>query len=507
MIYRFGAYEVNVDTREFRSDGNLRAVEPQVFDLLKLLIENRDRVITRGEILKKVWNGRIVSDAVLDSRIYAARKSIDDDARKQRLIRTFRGVGYRFVGTVSEENHATDTLNIPTVCRGSVCDLAVIPIIDPFTGEELSDASKAIADELTVALVRSQSFGVIAHGRVSTNIGEGTEVGRELGSRYVLACGVRRLHDEVRFLARIINVSNGLHIWARAFDYVPLRPNSNQAAIVAEVAAAVEPTIFLAQAAKLHHKPSTAEECFLHALHVTRVRTQQNYALAESLLARAIELEPNCARAHGLRAYYHGLQVLWGWKARHEAMPVAIEAAEDAIAINEQDAWAHFALGWALTQNRSPEQGIEEYRKALTINPYFPSAYSCLGLALAYIGQSEHALAALEKGERLNAPEIFLGLASSARAGVYACAEKYGDAVKAARSSVRQAPGLVVSQRQLVVNSVLGGEMDQARVAFQAFLKLVPSASLDTIALALPYIRDTDLDRTLHAFRRVGLQG
>jgi adenylate cyclase len=221
---------------------------------------------------------------------------------------------------------------------------------------------------------------------------------------------------------------------------------------------------------------------------------------------RAIELDPYCVRAHSIAAYYTGLEVLWGWKSRQDASPLALDAAHNAILLDDQDPWAHFALGWALTQNRSPEAGIEEYQRAIAINPYFPSAYSCLGLALSYVGEIEMAVTALDNGERLGAPEIFLGLANSARAGVYSCAEMRGDAIKAARRSVQQGPGLVASQRHLVVNYALAGELEEARAAFETLVHLVPNPSLSSIASALPYVRDNDLNRTLDGFRLMGVR-
>jgi hypothetical protein len=126
-------------------------------------------------------------------------------------------------------------------------------------------------------------------------------------------------------------------------------------------------------------------------------------------------------------------------------------------------------------------------------------------LALAYVGRIDQAVTVLDDGERLNAPEIFTGLAKSARAGVYACAERYADAIKAARASVRAGPGLVASERNLVVNCVLNGELDEARAALRTFSQIVPNATLDSIAGAVPYVRDGDLNRTLDAFRLVGL--
>lgn len=101
LQYEFGNYVLDVQKRELRRNNALRPVEPQVFDLLHFLIENRERVVSRDEIFRAVWRGRIVSDSVLGTRINAVRQAIGDDGTRQRLIRTIRGSGFRFVGPVS----------------------------------------------------------------------------------------------------------------------------------------------------------------------------------------------------------------------------------------------------------------------------------------------------------------------------------------------------------------------------------------------------------------------
>ena len=86
--------------RELRRDGELITMQPQVFDLLVLSVENRDRVVSRDDLIALVWGGRIVSDSTLNSRINAARKAIGDNGKEQRLIRTIPRKGIRFVGAV-----------------------------------------------------------------------------------------------------------------------------------------------------------------------------------------------------------------------------------------------------------------------------------------------------------------------------------------------------------------------------------------------------------------------
>src|SRR5215831_5246678 len=96
--YKFENYTLDVERRELRCDGIIRSVEPQVFDLLHFLIKNSDRVVSRENIFQAVWRGRMVSDAVLGTRINAARKAIGDDGTQQRLIKTLRRNGFRFIG-------------------------------------------------------------------------------------------------------------------------------------------------------------------------------------------------------------------------------------------------------------------------------------------------------------------------------------------------------------------------------------------------------------------------
>ena len=92
-----------MDRRELRRGTDAIAVEPQVFDLLVYLLENRDRVVSKDDLIASVWGGRIVSESTLTSRINAARKAVGDSGGEQRLIRTIARKGLRFVGDVRTE--------------------------------------------------------------------------------------------------------------------------------------------------------------------------------------------------------------------------------------------------------------------------------------------------------------------------------------------------------------------------------------------------------------------
>jgi len=110
LIYFFENYSLDTDRRELRRGTEAVAVQPQVFDVLAYLISHRERVISNDDLIASVWNGRIVSESTLSSRITAVRQAIGDSGERQRLIRTIPRKGYRFISEVRENLEAGDGL-------------------------------------------------------------------------------------------------------------------------------------------------------------------------------------------------------------------------------------------------------------------------------------------------------------------------------------------------------------------------------------------------------------
>ncbi len=113
MLFQFGEHSIDTDRRELRRAGKLVAIEPQVFDLLVYLIRNRDRVVTKDDLLEGVWGGRIVSESTLTSRINAARRAIGDSGAEQSLIKTSARKGIRFVATVKDAEGLRPAAPVP----------------------------------------------------------------------------------------------------------------------------------------------------------------------------------------------------------------------------------------------------------------------------------------------------------------------------------------------------------------------------------------------------------
>jgi DNA-binding winged helix-turn-helix (wHTH) protein len=129
MLYKFGTYTLDTDRCELRLASDRVELEPQVLSILSYLVQERSRIVTRGDLLAAIWNGRFVSDSTINSRIAAARKVIGDRGKSQRMIRSFPRRGYRFVADVQTEappNDQSGVISLPRLSlRSSHCCFSI----------------------------------------------------------------------------------------------------------------------------------------------------------------------------------------------------------------------------------------------------------------------------------------------------------------------------------------------------------------------------------------------
>ena len=222
MEFRFAEFEIDLGQHELRRSGEVVGVEPQVFDLLVHLIRHRDRIVSKDELIEIIWQGRIVSEATLSSRVSAARRAIGDNGEDQRLIRTLHKRGFRFIGSLDDAGSpppdsaveaaqsataATDADALPQnadAARASVLPLpgkpsiAVLPFQNMSGDPEQEYFSDGLTEDIITGLSRQRWFFVIARNSSLTFKGQVDvrKVASELGVRYVLEGSVRRLPAE-----------------------------------------------------------------------------------------------------------------------------------------------------------------------------------------------------------------------------------------------------------------------------------------------------------------------
>src|SRR5262249_48493660 len=233
--------------------GDLVAIEPQVFDLLAFLVSNRDRVVSKDDLFAAIWDGRTVSESALTTRINAVRTILGDSGEAQRLIRTLRGHGFRFVGNVrasGEANTTVDASLAPVLPdRPSV---AVLPFKNMGGDPEQEYFADGMVEEIITALSRIKWLFVIASNSSFTYNGQAVdmkEVGGELGVRYVLEGSVRKSGSRVRITAQLIEAIGGTHLWAHHFDGSLEDVFDLQDRVAISVAGVIEPAL---EAAEIH---------------------------------------------------------------------------------------------------------------------------------------------------------------------------------------------------------------------------------------------------------------
>jgi DNA-binding winged helix-turn-helix (wHTH) protein len=144
LRYLFEDFALDTDLRELRRQERVVTVEPQVFDLLVYLVRHRARLVTKDDLFRSIWHGRIVSESALTTRINAARAAVGDSGHEQRLIRTLRGHGFRFMGDVREpvaaaaEDHISATIPPAILDRPSI---AMLPFAN-LTGDPGQNTSR-----------------------------------------------------------------------------------------------------------------------------------------------------------------------------------------------------------------------------------------------------------------------------------------------------------------------------------------------------------------------------
>jgi TolB-like protein/Tfp pilus assembly protein PilF len=516
----FDNQTLDIERRELLRGGHRIAVQPQVFDLLVHLVQNRDRVVSKDDLIALVWGGRIVSESTLTSRINAVRTAVGDSGKSQKLIRTIPRKGVRFVGEVAEQSSgiqladAAQTASdqpprpLPVPDRPAIAVLAFENMSGDREQEYFSDG---ISEDVITALSKVRWFFVIA--RNSTFVYKGRavhirQIAEELGVRYVVEGSVRKSGDRVRITAQLNDVATGSHIWAERYDRSLTDLFAVQDEITDAIVAAIEPQIYAAENFRARRKPPSnmdAWDLVMRALsHYWRV-TREDHVIAQALLAKAIAIDPDYGQALSVLATSHMFGVHLGWADIKAAAPIAERAALAAIQADREDAWAHTALGSVYFSTRRLDHSLAEFELALQLNPNFSLAQGYYALALSYCGQWQEshdaARRAIRQSPRDPSLAIYYGIAAYAQF----VGRNYPEAIALARDAIRQRGDLTGAYRVLTVAAGMAGETQVAAAALAELRRTQPNISLAWIATQLPWKLESDREHYLEGFRRAGL--
>ncbi len=412
MTFLFGDYTLDVDRRELRRGSELVAVEPQVFDLLVHLVRHRERVVTKDELIEAIWNGRIVSESTLTSRINAARRAVGDSGERQTLIRTIARKGIRFVGGVQDASAPAAVALKALATPFAIPDrpsIAVLPFTNMSNDRGQDYFADGIAEDIITALSRARWFFVIARNSSFAYKGRDVDVkqiSRELGVRYVLMGSVRSAEGRVRVTAQLIEGSSGSNVWARSYDRAVSDIFAVQDEITQAIVGAIEPQLGRAERERAKVKAHDSLDAWTiyqrGMFHLYRC-TAEDLAEARRLFHEAVAVDPELGPAFSelAEAYYY--EVVYGFAhSNEENRDHAIAPAQHAVSLDPEDAGAHCTLGRIRYLRREYAPALSNLQTALELNPCLALAHYGLGATLVFSGRAAQAFSHLEAAIRFS---------------------------------------------------------------------------------------------------------
>ena len=416
-MYRFDEFLVDPKTWKLSRDGREVHLEPVVLKLLIYLIENRERLVTRHELMDTVWGDTVISESALTKAVARLRKALGDDSATHRYLETVRSRGYRFVAVVEEiespnqhnhspgKGHATivrrallasaaailalvivavfwpGTLQHETPEEEVIRSLAVLPL-NNLTGDPEQDYYvDGLHDILVTELSQMRSLRVTSRQSTSRYRNSDlptTEIARELGVDAIVEGSLLREGNRIEVTVQLIDGRSDEHLWAQRYT----REAPYVFDLISEVANAIDAEITAKlpqEGDRLTHErmgpldPRAIDAYALGVAHLDRFN-RDGIRTAIGQFQTAVAIEPKFALSWGQLAVAHAMDALFGFTPPHESIEKWQAAALKAIEADDQVAIGHSALGWARMYTGDFDGACESFAQALRLNPSAPYA-------------------------------------------------------------------------------------------------------------------------------------
>ena len=444
-IYEFGAYQLDAEEKVLARDGQPVALPPKDLETLVVLVEKAGHIVSKEELLEKVWPGVFIEENNLARRVFNLRQVLGAGPDGAQYIETVPKRGYRFVGLVREQGNGagasaagTSILEVPQpaphmkrrkflwawalaavvlIAAGLVVQhflparnvpsqkvmLAVLPF-ENLSGDSNEDYfADGLTEEMIAQLgqVQPSKLGVIARTsivRYKHTKESIAQIGRELGVGYVMEGSVRRANGRVRVTAQLIQASQQTHVWAESYE----RPLDDVLTIQREIAQRVTGSLsieLLPGGTAEAKAPLNVEsyDKYLLGLHELGQGTRESVMKSIQYFQEAIDKNPKDARLYSALSQAYDAATTY-YSSPAEVMPRAKEAALKAVELDPNLASGHVELGYAhLFYDWDWPAAEKEFRRALEMNPSLPDAQLGYADYLATLGRFDEALSRVQQ--------------------------------------------------------------------------------------------------------------
>lgn len=503
MHYRFDRYALDPDRRELREAHLLVPLEPIAFDILLFLVTHRDRIVSKTELVEKVWSRRCISDSAISSRMTAVRHAIGDDGRQQRLIKTCSRRGFRFIGAVEEEKRADRVSSFARPPSESAFipprspTVAVMPFHAIGSVKSVEMMASGLVEDVATALSRHKWLTVKSTDNVAP-------------AEFVVDGSLRRDGRMVRITARLVDPSDGAVLWSELFDMPEASRLARQGEAVTSLAKAVVSKlgrISATRADALEIGSLSAGQCYLRGIERLHRWNRSGIADALALFERSTELDPECAPGYAMAAYCYVQRNSFGWmddreRESTECARLAHKAAE--LTDGDPTALANAAHAIAAI-NHDHDLGGAFVERALRADPTLGASWYVSGWLNLFRGRHSIAIEHLRRAVRLSETDPLFFKMQAAQSYAYMFLGRYDDGAALAERALQARPHYLTAMRGAAANHALAGRLGQARNLMSKVRASDPALSLKTLPRLLPFTRNDDLDKWAGALRLAGL--
>lgn len=459
-IYEFGAFRLIPGEEMLLKDGVPVSLTPKAFQTLVLLVERCGHLVTKAELLERVWGDAFVEEQAGAKVIFAVRNTLSEDPKNPQFIQTVPKRGYRFVGEV-REHYATDSGSIPAVrspiedslplsteqrtgrrpfLRTGIAAFALLAVtvvlgwsfrgwfqtprgetirsltVLPFENVSQDPADQYVVDGVTDSLTADMSrlgelnfIALPAEIRKRSASLDPTAVGTEIGADALLVGSVARSENRIRITVRLVHSATGRSLWAESYQRDARDLQSLQKEIARKAAEEIRGNLASKDLEHLrvrHPVDPRAYDEYQRGRFFLNRQNRQDQDTAIAALERAVEIDPSFALPYTeLAQAYTWKHFAFSPEKTRELAEKAFLATEKALELDPELPEAYLARGrllWTPERKFPHERAIKDYQRALDLDPKLDEARNQLALVYCHVGMLDEALRESKEGVRLN---------------------------------------------------------------------------------------------------------
>jgi len=372
--------------------------------------------------------------------------------------------------------------------------IVVLPFTNMSGDPEQEYFSDGLSEDLTTALAKYRWFSVVARNTAFTYKGQAVDVvdiGRKLGTRYVLEGSVRKSGQRIRVTAQLIDVSDRNHLWAEKYDGDLSDIFDLQDNITRGIVGELTPQFLSAEVQRSRRKDPASVDAWDLVMrgreHLWRVNREDNLKAAGYFRA-AIDRAPESGLGYSDLTQACFWQITFGWTAdRSATLQEMAELAARAIAADPSDAYSLAAAAIHRIYANRASEGVELARRAITANANLPIAHSAYAYALVWSEDHAQAIKSAEHALRLSPRDPLLASILAILGICYYLGRQYEDAERIARQLILEQPDMPTGYRQLAASLARQGRAPEAAEAVARILELIPGHTATQSAEQMPF--------------------